>query len=162
MRRTYACFFFALISLLPVSACAQCKDQLCSKIQDILDGATIDFRGYVAHTVPLPDVSTESAKVPCSTSTWANNVPMLICFAQIPLGNATNWYARTMDALKLLSPTSWHFDVKGPGDDHYVYAGPPDCEQPTPTEGPYIGQCPLHLEVFKQADGSAKIYLVVN
>jgi hypothetical protein len=161
MERTYAYFFVALIFLFPVYAHAQCKDQLCSNIQDILDGAISDFRGYAAHTVQLPNVSTESTKVPCSANTWANNVPMLICFAQVPLSNATEWYARTMDALKLLSP-SWHFDIKAPGDSRYVYAGPPDCEQPTPTEGPYIGQCPLHLEVSKQPDGSAKIYLIVN
>jgi hypothetical protein len=46
--------------------------------------------------------------------TWANNVPVLICYAQVPLGNATNWYARAMDILKLLSP-SWHFNIKTPG-----------------------------------------------
>ena len=160
MKRTYAYFFFGLLFLLPVSARAQCKDQFCSKIQNILDSASIDFRGYAAHTVSLPDVSTESTKVPCSMSTWANNVPMLICYAQVPLENATNWYARAMNALKLLSP-SWHFDIKAPGDSRYVDAGPPDCE-PTPTEGPYIGQCPLHLEAAKQPDGSAKIYLIVN
>jgi len=160
MERTYAYFFFALFFLLPVSTCAQCKDQLCSNIQNILDAAVIDFRGYTSHNVLLPDVSTESTKVPCSTNTWANNVPMLICYAQTSSSNATNWYARAMDALKLLSP-SWHFNIKTPGDNRYVDAGPPDCE-PTPTEGPYIGQCPLHLEVSKQPDGSAKIYLVVN
>jgi hypothetical protein len=158
MKRTYAYCFFALF-LLPVSAHAQCKDQLCSNIQNILDAASIDFRGYTAHTVPLPDVSAESTKVPCTMSTWANNVPMLICYAQVPLGN-TNWYARAMAALKLLSP-SWHFNIKTPGDNRYADAGPPDCE-PTPTEGPYIGQCPLHLEVSKQPDGSAKIYFIVN
>ena len=160
MGRTYTYFFFLLICLLPVSVRAQCKDQLCSSIQDILDSATIDFRGYAAHTVRVPEVSTESTKVSCATNTWANNVPMLICFAQVPLGNATNWYTRTLDALKFLNP-SWYFDVKAPGDSRYVDAGPPDCE-PTPTEGPYIGQCPLRLELSKQLDGSAKIYLVVN
>lgn len=160
MPRTPVCFFL-LIFLLPVSARAQqCKDQLCSNTQDILDSAAIDFRGYISHTVPIPDVSTESTKVPCSMSVWANNVPMLICFAQVPLANATNWYARSIDDLKLLSP-SWRFNVKTAGDDRYVDAGPPDCE-PTPTEGPYIGQCPLHLEISKQSGGSAKIYLVVN
>src|SRR6516165_1241842 len=142
-------FFFALFLLLPVSARAQCKDQLCSNIQNILDAASIDFRGYTAHRVPPPDVSTESTKVPCSTSTWANNVPMLICYAQVPLANATSWYARAMDALKLLA------------DNRYVDAGAPDCE-PAATEGPYIGQRPLHLEVSKQSDDSAKIYFIVN
>ena len=164
MERTHAYFFLVLFFLLPVSARAQCQDQLCSKIQNILDGASIDFRDFRAdapHTVRVADVSSEFVKVPCSASTWANNVPMLICYAQIPLGVALNWYARAVDDLRLLSP-SWHFNVQTPGDNRYVDAGPPDCEQPTPTEGPYIGQCPLHLEVSKQPDGSAKIYLVVN
>ena len=160
MKRIYAYSFFALFFLLPVSARAQCKDQLCSNIQDILDSASIDFRGYTKHTVSIPDISTESTKVPCSTNTWANKIPMLICYAQVPLGNATSWYARAMDTLKLLSP-SWRFNIKTPGDNRYVDAGPPDCE-PTPAEGPYIGQCPLHLEVSKQPDGSAKIYFIVN
>jgi hypothetical protein len=160
MKRKYPHFFLILFFLLPVSACAQCKDQLCSNIQNIFDGAAIDFRGYTAHTVRIPDVSTESAKVPCYRSTWANNVPMLICYAQVPFANAASWYARAMDALKLLSP-SWYFNIKTPGDNRYVDAGPPDCE-PTATEGPYIGHCPVHLEVSKQPDGSAKIYLIVN
>jgi hypothetical protein len=160
MKRTDAYFVFALFFLVPVSAGAQCKEQVCSRIENILDAAAIDFRAYRSHTDPLPDVSSESTKVPCSMSTWANNVPMLICYAQVPLANATNWYTRAMDALKLVNP-SWHFNIKTPGDDRYVDAGPPDCE-PTPTEGPYIGQCPLHLEVSKQPEGSAKIYLIVN
>ena len=158
MKCAYLYFSFALF--LPVSAGAQCKDQVCTNMQNILDAAAIDFRAYRTQTDPLPDVSTASTKVPCSMSTWANNVPMLICYAEVPLGNATNWYASAMDALKLLSP-SWHFNIKTPGDNRYVDAGPPDCE-PTPTEGPYRGQCPLHLEVSKQAGGSAKIYFIVN
>jgi hypothetical protein len=160
MRRTTRLLLLFQFFLLPVSTRAQCKDQLCSNIQDILDAAAVDFRGYTAHTLPLPELSAESARVPCSTSTWANNVPMLICYAQVPLGNATNWYARAMDALKLLNP-SWNFIIKTPGDNRYVDAGPADCE-PTPAEGPYLGQCPLHLEISKQADGSAKVYVVVN
>ena len=160
MKRTDAYFVFALFFLFPVSTGAQCKDQVCSSIQNILDAAAVDFRAYRSHIDPLPDVSTESTKVPCSMSTWANNVPMLVCYAQVPLGNATNWYKRAMDALKLLSP-SWHFNIKTPGDDRYVDAGPPDCE-PTPTEGPYRGQCPLHLEVSKQGESPAKIYFIVN
>jgi hypothetical protein len=160
MKHTYTYLFFALFLLLPVSARTQCKDQLCSNIQNILDTAAIDFRGSTAHTVPVPDVSTESTKVPCSMSKWANNVPMFICYALVPFDNATNWYGRAMDALRLLSP-SWRFNIQTPGDNRYVDAGPPDCE-PTPTEGPYIGQCPLHLQVSKEPDGSAKIYLIVN
>lgn len=161
MNRTNPALLALLAFLvLPISARAQCKDQLCASLQEILDSASIDFRGYNSQSLPLPQVSTDSTKVPCSTSTWANNVPMLVCYAQIPLGNATNWYARVMDNLKSLNP-SWQFAIKTPGDNRYVDAGPPSCE-PTPTEGPYIGQCPLHVEVAKQADNSAKVYLVVN
>jgi len=156
------CLFLSLLFLLPPPAFAQCqvKDQLCASLEEILDAASIDFRGYLSHTLPLPQVSTDSTKVPCSTSTWANNVPMFICYAQVPLNSATVWYTRVMDYLKPLAP-SWNFTVKAPGENRYVDAGPANCE-PTPTEGPYIGQCPLHLELAKQADSSAKIYLVVN
>ena len=149
-----------LFTLLPVRAAAQCKDQLCSSVQNILDAALIDFRGYRAHTTEVPEISTPNAKVPCQITTWANNVPMCICYAQVPFASGAEWYARTLDAVKNLN-TSWHFNVRSPGDNHYVDAGPPDCEI-TPTEGPYIGQCPLHLEITKQNDGSAKLYLMMN
>lgn len=149
-----------LFALISIPASAQCRDQLCSSVQNILDAAEIDFRGYRSQTAAPPDVSTENTKVPCQMTTWANNVPMCICYAQVPFANGANWYTRTMDALKSLNP-SWHFTVNSPGVDHYVDAGPPDCEI-TPTEGPYIGQCPLHLEVAKQSDGSTKLYLMMN
>jgi hypothetical protein len=161
MNRKTACLISGMLfALLPISAAAQCKDQLCSSVQDILDAAVADFRGYRLHTTAVPDVSTENTKVPCQMQTWANNVPMCICYAQVSFANAASWYERTMDALKSFEP-SWHFTVRSPGLDHYVDAGPPDCEI-TPTEGPYIGQCPFHLEVAKQSDGSAKLYLMMN
>jgi len=159
-RKTTYLISGMLFALLPIPASAQCKDQLCSSAQNILDAAEIDFRGYKSHASAPPDVSTENAKVPCQITTWANNVPMCICYAQVPFANGASWYTRTMDALKGLNP-SWHFTVNSPGVDHYVDAGPPDCEI-TPTEGPYIGQCPLHLQVAKQSDGSAKLYLMMN
>ena len=149
-----------LFVLLPIPAFPQCKDQLCSSVQNILDAAVVDFRGYQSHASALPDVSTENTKVPCQITAWANNVPMCICYAQVPFANGASWYTRIMDALKSLNP-SWHFTVSSPGVDRYVDAGPPDCEI-TPTEGPYIGQCPLHLQVAKQSDGSAKLYLMMN
>ncbi|MGB9431796.1 MAG: hypothetical protein WBQ89_06105 [Candidatus Acidiferrum sp.] len=62
--------------------------------------------------------------------------------------------------LQTLNP-AWHFQITSPGDDRYVDAGPPDCEVP-PHNGPYIGQCPLHLEAAKQSDGTAKVYLWMN
>jgi hypothetical protein len=149
-----------LFTLLPILAAAQCKDNLCTNVQDILDAAVIDFRGYRSHLSAVPDTSTEDTKVHCQMSAWANNVPMCICYAQVPFANGASWYTKTMDVLKSLNP-SWHFVVNSPGVDHYVDAGPPDCEI-TPTEGPYIGQCPLHLQVAKQSDGSAKLYLTMN
>ena len=84
MKRTDAYFVFALFFLVPVSAGAQCKDQVCSSVENILDAAAVDLRA-LSHTDPLPDVSSESTKVLCSMSTWANKVPMLICYAQVPL-----------------------------------------------------------------------------
>ena len=138
----------------------QSKDQLHVNLQNILDAATTDFREYRANKTAGPDVSIEGTKVPCQMTTWANNVPMYICYAQVPLANGKDWYARTIEALQGFNPT-WHFQIKTPGEDHYVDAGPLDCEIP-PTEGPYAGQCPLHLQVAKQADGTAKLYLWVN
>jgi hypothetical protein len=160
LRKTTYLISCMLFALLPIPASAQCKDQLCSNVQNILDAAVIDFRAYQSHASAVPDVSTEETKVPCQLTKWANNVLMCICYAQVPFANGASWYARTMDVLTSLNP-SWHFAVNSPGVDHYVDAGPPDCEI-TPTEGPYIGQCPLHLQVAKQSDGSAKLYLMMN
>jgi len=161
MAKTIYLFSLAFsLFLHPALASAQCKDQLCASLHNILDAAAIDFRGYGSPSTPLPEVSTESAKVPCSISTWANNVRMVVCYAQIPVSSALGWSDRALNSLKILDP-SWHLNIKSPGEDRYVDAGPPGCE-PTPTEGPYIGQCPLHLEAAKQADGSSKIYLIVN
>jgi len=159
-RKTAYLISGMLFALLPIPASAQCKDQLCSSVQNILEAAEIDFRGYKSHTSTPPDVSTENTKVPCQMTTWANNVPMCICYAQVPFANGAGWFARIMDALKSLNP-SWHFAVNSPGVDRYVDAGPPDCEI-TPTEGPYVGQCPLHLQVAKQSDGTAKLFLEMN
>src|SRR5260370_4080418 len=146
--------------LLPIPGLAQCGDPLCKNLQTILDAAIIDFRGYRLHKEVGPDVSIEGAKVPCQPSTWANNVPMYICYAQVPFPDSQKWFARTLPALQGLNP-EWHFQINSPGENHYVDAGPPDCEV-TPTEGPYVGQCPLHLQVAKQSDGSAKLYLMMN
>jgi hypothetical protein len=85
---------------------------------------------------------------------------MYICYAQIPLAGSQSWYARTLQSLQILNP-KWHFQINSPGEDHYVDAGPVDCEI-TPNEGPYVGQCPLHLQVAKQSDGTAKIYFIMN
>jgi hypothetical protein len=146
--------------LLPIPISAQCSDPLCRNLQTILDEALTDFREYRVSKSVGPDLSNEETKVPCGVSIWANNVPMYICYAQVPFSEAQKWYARAMQALQSLNPT-WHFEIRSPGDDRYVDAGPPDCEIP-PNEGPYIGQCPLHLQMAKQADGTAKLYFWMN
>jgi hypothetical protein len=147
---------FSLI-LLPASVLGQCRDQLCQNLQNILDTAVTDFREYRANRVALPDVSIVGAKVPCQMTAWANNVPMLMCYAQIPDASAQSWYANTLRSLQTLRP-AWHLKIDSPVSDHFVDAGLPDCAVPD-TEGPYVGHCPLHLQVTKQNDGTAKVYL---
>ena len=149
---------FCLVGLLlPASAAAQCKDQLCRNLQNILDAAVTDFREYRANRIALPDISVAGAKVPCQMTAWANNVPMLICYAQIPSQGAESWYAGALQSLRILQP-AWQFKIDSPVTDHFVDAGPPDCAVPG-TEGAYLGHCPLHLQATKQNDGTAKVYL---
>jgi hypothetical protein len=152
----FCCFSF----LLPLSAMAQCKDQLCRNLQNILDAAVTDFREYRANRVGPPNVSVSGAKVPCQMTAWANNVPMLMCYAQIPDASAQSWYVNAWQSLQTLQP-AWHFKIDSPVTDHFVDAGPPDCAVPD-TEGPYLGHCPLHLQVTKQNDGTTKVYLWVS
>jgi hypothetical protein len=146
--------------LLPFSARAQCRDQLCQNLQAILDAAVTDFREYRANRIAPPDVSISGAKVPCQMTAWANNVPMLICYAQIPDASAQSWYVNSLQDFRTLQP-AWHFKIDSPVTDHFVDAGPPDCAVPD-TEGPYLGHCPLHLQATKQNDGTTKVYLWVS
>jgi hypothetical protein len=146
--------------LLPIPSLGQCSDPLCKNLQTILDAAVTDFRVYRLNKEVGPDVSTGGTIVPCQPSTWANNVPMYICYAQVPSPDSQKWFARALQVLQSLNP-AWHFQINSPGENHYVDAGPLDCEI-TPTEGPYLGQCPLHLQVEKQGDGTAKVYLWMN
>lgn len=140
-RKTLHAFSFACITLLPTSTSARCKDQHCQNLQDILYAVVIDFREFRSSKTPGPDVSIQGTKVPCQMTTWANNVPIYICYAQVPAANADSWSTAMLDSLRLLQPT-WHFQITSPAADHYMDAGPPDCEIP-PTGGPYLGQCPL-------------------
>ncbi len=149
-----------LFGLFPISTFAQCNDQLCKNLQDIRDAAVTDFREYRLNKIAGPDVSVEGTNVPCQTSVWVNNVPMYICYAQVPAAESAKWYERTLQALQSLYPT-WKFQIRSPGEDHYVDAGPPDCEVP-PNNGPYLGQCPLHLQSAKQSDGTAKLYFWIS
>jgi len=158
MKSVRAFSLLCLVNLLlPFSALAQCKDQLCQNLQNMLDAAVTDFREYRANRIAPPDVSISGAKVPCQMTAWANNVPMLICYAQIPDASAQSWYVNSLRSFQTLQP-AWHFKIESPVADHFVDAGPPDCRTPD-TEGPYLGHCPLHLQSTKQNDGTAKVYL---
>jgi hypothetical protein len=142
---------------LSVSALAQCKDQFCQNLQNILYAAVTDFREYRTNSAAAPDLSVEGTKVPCQLSVWANNVPMYVCYAQFPFPSAESWYTSTLADLRILQPT-WQFKIDSPVSDHFVDAGLPNCEIPA-TEGPNRGHCPLHLQITKQTDGTAKVYL---
>jgi hypothetical protein len=156
LLRAFSLFCFVVL-LLPASGAAQCKDQLCRNLQNILDAAVTDFREYRANRIAVPDVSVTGVKVPCQMTAWANNVPMLICYAEIPYQGQESWYASVLQSLRILQP-AWQFKSDSPAADHFVDAGPPDCVVPG-TEGPYLGHCPLHLQATKQSDGTAKVYL---
>ncbi|MGH9743530.1 MAG: hypothetical protein ACRD51_14385 [Candidatus Acidiferrum sp.] len=146
------CFFF-----LPAPSFGQCRDRLCQSLQNILYAAVTDFRGYRENLVASPDVSITGARIPCRTTLWANNVPMYMCYGEVPDSFAENWYINTLASARILQP-AWQFKIKSPNADHFVDAGPPDCQVPD-TGGPYIGHCPLHFQVTKQNDGMSKVYL---
>lgn len=157
IKKALQAFSLLCFSLLASSALAQCKDHLCQNLQNILYAAVTDFRAYRANTAAAPDLSIEGAKVSCQMSTWANNVPMYTCYAQVPYASAETWYTNTLESLRILQPT-WQLKIDSPVADHFVDAGLPECEVPA-TQGPYVGHCPLHFQITKQSDGSAKIYL---
>jgi hypothetical protein len=151
--------FFSLLCFslnLPVPALAQCKDHLCQNLQSLLFAAVTDFREFRTNAALAPDLSVVGTKIPCQMTAWANNVPMYICYAQISFMSAETWYANMLESLRILQPT-WHLKIDSPVADHFVDAGPPDCEVPA-TEGPYLGHCPLHLQITRQPDGTAKVY----
>jgi hypothetical protein len=158
IKKMLRAFHLLCLSLiLTVSAFAQCKDPLCQGLRNILDAALTDFRAYRANGAAASALSTEGAKVPCQMSTWANNVPMYICYAQIPYANAEIWYTNALASIRVLQPT-WQFKIESPVADHFVDAGLPDCSLPG-ADGPYVGHCPFHLQLTKQTDGTGKIYL---
>ncbi len=149
------CFCF-----LPILALAQCTDQPCQNLQNILDAAVTDFRPYGADKTGGPELSTNGVKIACQMRAWANNVSMYMCYAQVSQQDAQNSYSSILDALKRLKP-AWRFQVSSPDDDHFVRAGPPDCENP-PNDGPYIGDCPLQLQTVKQKDGTVRLHFWMN
>jgi hypothetical protein len=150
------CFCF-----LPIPVLAQCTDQPCQNLQNILDAAVTDFRAYGPDKKGgPPELSVNGVKVACQMRAWANNVSMYMCYAQVSQPDAQNAYSSILDALKRLKP-DWHFQVSSPDDDHFVRAGPPDCQNP-PNEGPYIGDCPLQLQTAKQSDGTVRLHFWMN
>jgi hypothetical protein len=146
--------------IVPIAALGQCANPLCQNLKNILDAAITDFREYGPDGAAGPELSVNDTKLPCKKMAWANNVLMYMCYAQVPLARGQSAYESTLAALKSLQP-DWHFQVSSPDEDHFVYAGPPDCVNP-PNDGPYIGQCPLHLQTVKQPDGTMKVHFWMN
>jgi hypothetical protein len=182
------------ISLFPVPSHAQCsdkQDQFCRNLQYILYAAQTDFRTFDEHQQfndfglfspspkfprfarepraarpDSPDISLDAAKVPCRLSAWTSGVSMYMCEARVPVVDADEWYDKTLAELQQLQYL-WKFNVQSPGTDHYVDAGPADCDAPITdglyiTDGPYAGQCPLHLQTVRQPDGTDSIHFWVN
>jgi len=129
-------------------------------VQTIVDAAVTDFRAYGGNKTGGSELAINGTKFSCQIMAWANNVPMYMCYAQLSYASGQNWYESALDALKRLKP-AWHFQINSPGDDHFVDAGPPDCGIP-PNEGPYIGECPFHLQAVKQKDGTTKLHFWMN
>jgi hypothetical protein len=149
-----------LFTLTTVPAHAQNGDSSSKNLQAVFDSAMIDFRDYRSSGGPVPTLSTSLAKVSCQMNTWANNVPMYVCYAQTPLAAGDSWFRSIVDSARRLQ-ANWTFKVTANGDNRYAEGGPENCEV-TPTEGPYIGQCPFHAQSIRQADGSANLYLWIN
>lgn len=182
------CLFTA--SLFAVPTFAQCKnqqDRACWSLQYILYAAETNFREFRGSpplnpsdrklTPPGPDLSVGAIHVPCHTDFWlSSEVPVYMCSAEVPVQEAEEWYAKTMADLHELQYL-WQFKSDSPGLDHYVEAGPQGCEvaqvkttnygtshveEPYIVHGPYLGQCPLHLQTVRQAGGMARISFWLN
>ncbi len=177
-------------SFFAIPTSAQCKnqqDKACWSLQYILYAAETDFREFRGSTPlkprdpkltpPNPDLSVGTIHVPCHTDFWlASEVPVYMCSAELPAQEAEEWYAKTMADLHELQYL-WQFKNESAGADHYVDAGPQGCDPPQLettnygpyhaaelyiAEGPYLGQCPLHLQTVRQSDGTARISFWLN
>jgi hypothetical protein len=177
-------------SLFAVPTFAQCKnqqDRSCWSLQYILYAAETDFREFRGNTPlkprdpkltpPNPDLSVGAIHVPCHTDVWlSSEVPVYMCSAEVSAQEAEQWYAKTMADLHELQYL-WQFKSESPGADHSVDAGPQGCEVarlettnyggyhlegPYIADGPYLGQCPLHLQTVRQSDGTARISFWLN
>jgi hypothetical protein len=182
------CVFLA--SFFAVPTFAQCKnqqDKACWSLQYILYAAETDFLEFRdippvkpsdrRVTPPNPDLSVGSVHVPCHTDFWlGSGVAVYICSAEVPAQQAEEWYAKTMADLQELQYL-WQYKTGSPGADHYIDAGPHGCEvahmetthygpfhadEPYIAEGPYLGQCPLHLQTVRQDRGTVRISFWLN
>ncbi len=181
---------FFCASFFAVPTFAQCKnqqDKACWSLQYILYAGQTDFREFRGSTPlkpgdhkltpPSPDLSVGAIRVPCHTDFWlSSEVPVYMCSAEVPAQDAEEWLAKTMADLHELQYL-WQFKSESPGTDHYVDAGPQGCEppqvettsyggfhtgEPYLASGPYLGQCPLHLQTVRQPDGTARISFWLN
>jgi hypothetical protein len=178
------------VSFFAVPTFAQCKnqqDRACWSLQYILYAADTDFREFHGST-PLkprdpkltptnPDLSVGAIHVPCHTDVWlSSEVAVYMCSAEVSAHEAEEWYANAMADLHELQYL-WQFKSESPGADHYVDAGPQGCEVarlettnygghhlegPYIADGPYLGQCPLHLQTVRQSDATARISFWLN
>lgn len=177
-------------SFFAVPTFAQCKnqqDRACWSLQYILYAADTDFREFrgstplirrdLKLTPPNPDLSVGAIHVPCHTDFWlSSKVTVYMCSAEVLAQEAEEWYAKTMADLHELQYL-WQFKTESAGADHYVDAGQQGCEvarvettsyggfhveESYIVDGPYLGQCPLHLQTVRQADGTARISFWLN
>lgn len=160
---------FFLLALLPVPAFAQCRNQQdrhCWNLQYMLYAAETDFREFHGPKAPRLDASVGAASVPCRNDAWLNDVRMYFCSGNLSPAEAEEWYSKTLADLHQLQYL-WQFKVGSPGTDHFVDAGPPDCEVPPQdgayiTDGPYVGQCPVHLQAVRQPDDRYSVELWID
>lgn len=160
---------FCLLALLPIPALAQCRNQQdrhCWNLQYILYSAETDFREFHAAKAPHPDASVGAADVPCRNDAWLNDVRVYFCRGNLSSAAAEEWYARTLADLHQLQYL-WQFNVQSPGTDHFVDAGPFGCEVPPQdggyiTDGPYLGQCPVHLQTVREPDDRYDVELWID
>jgi hypothetical protein len=177
-------------SFFAVPTFAQCKnqqDRACWSLQYILYGSETGFREFRGSTPlkpgdprltpPNPDLSVGAIHVPCHSDVWlSSEVAVYMCSAEVPAQEAEEWYTKTMSDLHELQYL-WQFKSESPGADHYIDAGPQGCEVarlettnygghhlegPYIADGPYLGQCPLHLQTVRQSDGTARISFWLN
>lgn len=157
MQITKVLLLFVLtLAYSPLPASAQCRDSVCEGLNNILTSAVTDFRDYSRKLVREPNLSLSGANVPCHLDQWSNAVGLYICSAKIPAMEANGWYQDALSSLGTLRPT-WSFQIDSRSNGHIVDGGPPGCAI-SPLDGPYAGDCPVHIQVLNQADGTSKVY----